>query len=107
MRWQESWRTAQGSQSCDVQNLQYTESNRCSRELSRVLTDHVEATCVTVELHVLRGNLHVVVGVDTVGSSKETEQKGVGVKLLDHVEKTHDDVVTTSSLATGQNTSNL
>ena len=73
----------------------------------RLLTDHVEATGVAVELHVLGGNLHVVVGKDTVGSSQETEQDRLGMKLLDHVEETHDDVVTASSLATRENTSNL
>ena len=65
-----------------------------------LLTDHVEASCVAVKMHILWRDLHVVVAVDAVRSSKEAEQERIWVQLLYHVEETHDNVVTTSSLST-------
>lgn len=72
-----------------------------------LLTDHIEASSVAVEAHVLRRDLHVVVGVNAVRAGKETKQARLRVELLDHVEEAHDDVVAAGSLTTGQDTAKL
>ena len=72
-----------------------------------LLTDHIEAASVAVEAHVLRCDLHVVVGVDTMWAGKEAKETRLRVQLLDHVEEAHDDVVTASCLATGENAADL
>ena len=72
-----------------------------------LLTDHIKATCIAIKLHVLRGNLHIVIREDSVRSSQEAEKNGLRVQFLDHIEESHNDVVATSSLSTGENTSNL
>jgi hypothetical protein len=71
------------------------------------LTDHVKATGVTEELHVVRLDFDVVVGEDAVGSIEEANQLGVGVQLFYHIEKTHDHIVSTSGLSSGENASDL
>ena len=71
------------------------------------LTDHVEATSVAEESHVFSSDLHEVVGVNTVGSVQEADKNGVRMQFLDHVKKTHHNVVSTSCLATRQHTADL
>jgi len=71
------------------------------------LTDHIEATRVTVEHHVFGSDLHVVVREDTVGAGEEAEQLRLGVQFSNHVKETHDNIVSTSSLASGEDATNL
>ena len=66
----------------------------------KLLTNHVKASSVAVEVHVLGCDFHVVVAVHTMRSSQEAKQARLRVQLLDHVEETHDDVVATSGLPT-------
>ena len=42
-----------------------------------------------------------------MGTGKEAEQDRLRMQLLDHIIEAHDDVVTASSLTTGENASNL
>lgn len=71
------------------------------------LTNHVEASSVAVQVHVLWSDLHVVVCVDAVGARKEAVQTRLGIELLDHVEEAHDDVVATRCLTSRQDATNL
>jgi len=71
------------------------------------LTDHVKASCVAIQAHVIGRNLHVVVCVHSVGACEETKQAGLGVQLFNHVEETHDHVVATCGLTSGQHATNL
>ena len=76
-------------------------------QLLTSLTNHVEAARVAVQSHVLRRDLHVVVRVHAVRPGQETKQTRLRVQLLDHVKETHDDIVATGSLPTGEHTPNL
>jgi hypothetical protein len=71
------------------------------------LTDHVETTHVPVELHILLVDFNVVVGVDTVWSHQETINSRLRVHLLEHIENSHDYVVSTCGLTPTEYESDL
>ena len=62
--------------------------------------DHIEATHVSVLVHVLGGDLDVVVGEDALWSAAEAV--ALAADLLGEVEDTGDDVVASGSLAAGE-----
>lgn len=72
-----------------------------------LLTDHVEASRVSVEGHVLFADLDVVVGVDTMRSHEEAEYPRLWVHLLDHVEDTHNDVMSSGRLTSTEHQCHL
>jgi hypothetical protein len=73
----------------------------------KLLTNHVETSHISVEVHVFLANFNVVVRVDTVRSHEETENSRLWIHFLKHVEDTHDDVMTSSSLTTRQHYTDL
>lgn len=68
---------------------------------------HVEASHISIEIHVLWSDLHVVSSENTMRSGQEPKKLGIWMKLLSHVKKAHNDIVATRSLSTTQDTSKL
>jgi hypothetical protein len=54
-------------------------------------------------IHVGWSDLHVFIGENTMWTSQETVQLGIWMQFLAHVEDTHNDVMTASSLTTTKN----
>lgn len=61
--------------------------------------NHVEASHVSVKLHVVGLDLHVVVAEDAVRSVEESKQLRVRVDLLSHIKETHDHIVSSCGLS--------
>ena len=71
------------------------------------LTNHIKASCVSEEVHVLKGDFHIIVSKDTMRPIQKSKKSGFRVQRFYHIEKAHDDIMSACSLTTGQNASDL